>query len=55
MGAIKKYLHDWLENFGYELGYDMANVPDLQDLDWVTNDDVDAEAYWKQRKEEDDE
>ena len=46
MGAIKKYLHDWLENFGYELGYDMANAPEIDDLDWVANDDIDAKEYW---------
>ena len=55
MGAIKKYLHDWLENFGYELGYDIANVPDLGDLDAVASDDIDAETYWRQRKEKDNE
>ena len=29
MGKIKRYLEDWLENYGYDLGYDMSNVPDL--------------------------
>ena len=35
MGALKKFLHSWLEDYGYELGYDMGNIPDLSDLDRV--------------------
>ena len=53
MGALKKFLHSWLEEHGYELGYDMGNIPDLGDLDAIASDGVDAETYWKKwRKSE---
>ncbi len=50
MGQIKNYLQDWLDNFGWELGYDMSNVPELPDLHWVAEDGVDAETYWTEWK-----
>ena len=52
MGTIKKYIHSWLEEYGYNLGYDMGNAPDLPDLWWVAEDRVDAEDYWKSRNVE---
>ena len=52
MGQMKRYLEDWLERFGWELGYDMANVPELGDLDAVASDRIDAETYWNDKKEE---
>ena len=55
MGAIKSYLHNWLEEYGFNLGYDMSNAPEFEDMDWVADDNIDAEAYWKQRKEKDNE
>lgn len=51
MGALKKFLHSWLEDFGYELGYDMGNIPDLSDLDTIADDKIDAETYWKKWEE----
>ena len=52
MGRMKDYLNDWLENYGWELGYDMANVPDLDELDYVVENDIDAKTYWTIRKKE---
>ena len=52
MGKIKRYLEDWLENYGYDLGYDMSNVPDLDELDYVLENDINAETYWTIRKKE---
>ena len=52
MGKIKNHIHDWLESYGYDLGYDMGNAPDLPDLWWVAEDRVDAEEYWKSRNVE---
>lgn len=52
MGQIKNYLQDWLDNYGWELGYDMGNIPDLGDLDAVASDDIDAETYWNDKKKE---
>ena len=54
MGRIKSHLHDWLEEYGYELGYDMSNAPNLQDLWWVADGGVDAEEYWDKRWEDKD-
>ena len=52
MGKIKRYLEDWLENYGYDLGYDMSNIPDLDELDYVLENDINAETYWTIRKKE---
>ena len=52
MGKIKNHIHDWLESYGYELGYDMGNAPDIPDLWWVAESRVDAEEYWKSRNVE---
>ena len=46
MGRIKSHIHAWLEDYGYSLGFDTNNVPNLEDLNWVANDSVEAEAYW---------
>jgi len=32
MGMLKGYVQDWLENYGYELGYDWSNLPNLEDM-----------------------
>ena len=47
MGKMKSYLHDWLEEYGYELGYDMSNAPELPDLWWGADSGINAEEYWK--------
>ena len=47
MGKMKSYLHDWMEEYGYELGYDMSNAPELPDLWWVADSGINAEEYWK--------
>ena len=52
MGKIKNHIHDWLESYGYELGYDMGNAPDIPDLWWVAEDKVDASIYWENKKKE---
>ena len=52
MGRIKNHIHDWLESYGYDLGYDMGNAPDLPDLWWVAEDRIDAEDYWKNKSRE---
>ena len=33
MGLLKGYVQDLLEEFGYDLGYDWDNLPDLSDMD----------------------
>ena len=32
MGLLKGYVQDWLENYGYDLGYDWDNLPDLSEM-----------------------
>ena len=49
MGRMKSHLHDWLEEYGYELGYDMSNAPELSDLWWVADSSVDAQEYWDKK------
>ena len=52
MGKIKNHIHDWLESYGYDLGYDMGNAPDLPHEWGVAEDRVDAEDYRKKRNVE---
>tara|TARA_Y100001973_G_scaffold86822_1_gene130161 strand:- start:440 stop:622 length:183 start_codon:yes stop_codon:yes gene_type:complete len=52
MGRMKDYLQEWLENHGWELGYDMANIPDIDELDYVVENEINAETYWTIRKKE---
>jgi hypothetical protein len=47
MGKMKNHVYGWLEDYGFELGYDMTNTPYLEDFEWVANDSVDAQTYWK--------
>ena len=48
---MKNHIYGWLEDYGFELGYDMSNAPNFEDLDWVANDSVDAQAYWNDKIE----
>ena len=49
MGKVKNFIYDWLENYGFSLGYDMHNAPEIEDLNWVANDNVDAQTYWENK------
>ena len=33
MGLIKGHIQEWLEQYGFELGYDWEILPDLSDMD----------------------
>ena len=33
MGKLKGYVEDWLQEFGYDLGYGWDNLPSLNDMD----------------------
>ena len=51
MGRMKNNIYGWLEDYGFALGYDMSNVPNFEDLDWVANDNIDAQVYWNDKIE----
>ena len=42
MGLLKGHVQAWLENYGYDLGYDWDNLPDLSDMN---KDTPPAEEY----------
>ena len=52
MGRMKSHIQEWIETHGWELGYDMGNVPDLDELDYVVENKIDAHTYWTVRKKE---
>ena len=47
MGKIKGHAEGWLEEYGYRLGYDMSNLPDIGDFWWIVDNNVKATTYWK--------
>ena len=49
MGKIKNHIYGWLEDYGFALGYDMSNAPEFEDMDWVVNDNIDAQEYWNNK------
>ena len=50
MGKVKDYLHEWLEETGFELGYDMMTSPDINDLEWVAENEIDSWTYWAMKQ-----
>ena len=32
MGKMKSFVQDWLDNTGYDLGYDIDNMPKIEHL-----------------------
>ena len=53
MGRIKSYIHDWLETYGEELGYDWNNVPSMGDMDVVASDRFPVWEYYGYKSEKD--
>ena len=51
MGKLKNAVQDWLEDYGHSLGYDMSNCPDMKDWDKIKLNNINAEEYYEQRKE----
>ena len=52
MGKVKDYLHEWLEETGFELGYDMMTSPDIDELEWVAENEIDSWTYWAMKNKE---
>ena len=46
MGKVKEYAQDWLERGGFELGYDIGNLPALGDFNGILLNDMPAEEYF---------
>ena len=42
MGMLKGYVQEWLETYGYDLGYDWDNLPPLEDMNGA-----DTPPAWK--------
>ena len=53
MGRIKSFIHDWLETYGEELGYDWDNVPDMGALDAGASDMTPAWEFYGHKSEKD--
>ena len=47
---MKNHVYGWLEDYGFALGYDMSNAPNFEDMDWVADDNINAKAYWENKK-----
>ena len=45
MGLLT-YRHTHRHSLLYSLGYDMNNAPNLSDLDWIIDHDIDADDYF---------
>ena len=44
---MKDFYQDWLEDYGYELGYNWDDKkPELSDLDWIVKDNYKAIHYF---------
>tara|TARA_R100001015_G_C4495947_1_gene72026 strand:- start:37 stop:237 length:201 start_codon:yes stop_codon:yes gene_type:complete len=42
---LKDYAQDWLLDGGYELGYTMEFLPEMEDMSWIIRDRFKAEHY----------
>ena len=52
MGAIKGKMMEFLENGGYDLEYDEWNMPKLEDLDAVLDEEIVVWEYLGMTEEE---
>tara|TARA_R100000664_G_C2664970_1_gene79496 strand:+ start:361 stop:582 length:222 start_codon:yes stop_codon:yes gene_type:complete len=49
MGKIKEAVQEWLEDYGYDLDYDMSNYPDIKDFKWIANNKVKSTVYYSHK------
>ena len=47
MSKMKTYIESWLENYGWDLGYDMDSLPEMRDMDYISTMGIDADSYFK--------
>ena len=45
MGKLKDAVWDWMEETGYDLGYDWDNIPDLKEWGWITRNRITLTKY----------
>ncbi len=46
MSKIKNALWDWLEDYGYDLGFDWDNYPAIEDLNHIKINQITAKEYY---------
>ena len=49
MGKIKDAAQDWLSDYGYELGYNWDNLPNVSNWDKITLNKLTAKEYYEQK------
>ena len=49
MGKIKDAIQDFLDDYGYDLDYDMSNYPDMVDWDIIKKTNMHAKEYYNQK------
>ena len=47
MGKLKEATQEWLENYGYSLGYDKTNYPAIDDWEDIKLNNIDAKEYYE--------
>jgi len=52
MGAVKGKMMEFLENGGYDLEYDEWNMPRLEDLDAILDEEIPVWEYFGQTERE---
>ena len=45
MGKIKEHCQEFLDRGGYNLGYNMTNMPQMEDFDHIKKNKITAEEY----------
>ena len=50
MGKLKNVAQDWLEDYGYSLGYDWENLPKSVNWDKIKLNNIKAREYYGEYK-----
>tara|TARA_R110002020_G_scaffold227539_14_gene438200 strand:+ start:258 stop:476 length:219 start_codon:yes stop_codon:yes gene_type:complete len=52
MGKMKSFVQDWLDNTGYDLGYDIDNLPKTEHLNLIHRLQIKAHEFFGYRTKE---
>ena len=52
MGKMKSYIQNWLDNVGYDLGYDIENLPRIEHFGLITRLQIKAHEFFGYRTKE---